>query len=491
MRKEPIRSILYFLLFLFLVISIDVYADTGRFGILIFGGAKAGLCKGEFDDEPIVQYEIAPMFENIVDTSKYDFNNDDVYVFNLTGIDDSTSYYEHFNINPANYFEADSSEIKNNFHSINYELHNNDQNLVFLYIAGHQGQGPSGDTNYYRLYDYDITDADFARWIDNDLLDYTYNVKSRTRIIVIAGFCAAWKFFDPEVEDVCQYIYYAVADSQNNDVVDAFLDDRTFLSYYKNEMNGTACTFSTAFLLARSTLYEYYFGDAPEWGDTLDFVVKKVKGGNWDSEWSLYGDIVAPDAPENLAHDHNDENGHPVFVWDANSEPDLKEYEVWRRPAYETYWEMLGTTEDTYWTDTGVGTLDPAARIFYKIRAVDLSDNKSSFSNEAYVDGFIIQPKLIGDGYRKHIPLAYFLSQNFPNPFNPTTTIELALPESEFVELKIYNCTGSEVATLVATELPSAFHTFKFDGGHLASGVYYYRISAGGFHDVKKMILLR
>jgi hypothetical protein len=84
-----------------------------------------------------------------------------------------------------------------------------------------------------------------------------------------------------------------------------------------------------------------------------------------------------------------------------------------------------------------------------------------------------------------------FQIRNYPNPFNPSTTIEFTLPKSEFVELKVYNILGKEVSTLVSNKLNSGNYTYTFDGKNLASGVYYYQISAGDFREVKKMILLR
>jgi len=88
-------------------------------------------------------------------------------------------------------------------------------------------------------------------------------------------------------------------------------------------------------------------------------------------------------------------------------------------------------------------------------------------------------------------PLTYHLGQNFPNPFNPSTTIEFTLPKSEYVELKVYNILGKEVSTLVSNKLNQGNHTYTFDGKNLASGIYYYQLVAGDYREVKKMILLR
>jgi subtilisin family serine protease len=83
------------------------------------------------------------------------------------------------------------------------------------------------------------------------------------------------------------------------------------------------------------------------------------------------------------------------------------------------------------------------------------------------------------------------LEQNYPNPFNPTTTIEFSIPSSAFVHLAIYNLLGERAATLVDRELPAGTHRVEWDAAGLQSGVYFCRLSAGKFTEVRKMILLR
>ena len=89
------------------------------------------------------------------------------------------------------------------------------------------------------------------------------------------------------------------------------------------------------------------------------------------------------------------------------------------------------------------------------------------------------------------IPNDYTLYHNYPNPFNPSTTIEFTLPKSEFVELKVYNILGKEVTTLVSKKLNQGNHTFQFDGRNLASGIYYYQLVSGEYREVKKMVLMK
>jgi hypothetical protein len=89
------------------------------------------------------------------------------------------------------------------------------------------------------------------------------------------------------------------------------------------------------------------------------------------------------------------------------------------------------------------------------------------------------------------VPETYVLNQNFPNPFNPSTTIRFSIPNTGKVTLKVYNLLGMEVATLVDGELSAGTHRVTFEASNLPSGVYFYRIDAGSFSDVRKMALLK
>jgi hypothetical protein len=94
------------------------------------------------------------------------------------------------------------------------------------------------------------------------------------------------------------------------------------------------------------------------------------------------------------------------------------------------------------------------------------------------------------------LPRSFALSQNYPNPFNPSTTIEYSLPVRSKVTLSVFNILGQQVTTLVDEEQPAGTHAVPWDGtsdsgNGVASGVYLYRIKAGGFSDTRKMILLK
>ncbi|MCB0724344.1 MAG: T9SS type A sorting domain-containing protein [Ignavibacteriae bacterium] len=89
------------------------------------------------------------------------------------------------------------------------------------------------------------------------------------------------------------------------------------------------------------------------------------------------------------------------------------------------------------------------------------------------------------------LPVVYELYQNYPNPFNPSTKIKFDIPKSGFVSLKVYDITGREVSTLVNSELATGRYEFEWNGGQFASGVYFFRITAGDFVKVQKMILVK
>jgi hypothetical protein len=88
-------------------------------------------------------------------------------------------------------------------------------------------------------------------------------------------------------------------------------------------------------------------------------------------------------------------------------------------------------------------------------------------------------------------PVSYYLYESFPNPFNPSTTIEFTLPRSNFVTLKVFNILGEEVATLAGQDFTAGSYRVDWNAKGVASGVYLYRLVAGSFVETKKMLLLK
>lgn len=88
-------------------------------------------------------------------------------------------------------------------------------------------------------------------------------------------------------------------------------------------------------------------------------------------------------------------------------------------------------------------------------------------------------------------PDDFILFQNYPNPFNPTTKIQYAISNRQFISLNVYDVLGNLIVTLVNEEKPSGTYEVEFDASNLPSGVYMYRLTAGKFSSSKKLILLK
>ena len=86
---------------------------------------------------------------------------------------------------------------------------------------------------------------------------------------------------------------------------------------------------------------------------------------------------------------------------------------------------------------------------------------------------------------------SFTLSQNYPNPFNPTTTINYQIPELSFVTIKVYDVLGNEIAELVNEEKAKGTYAIDFNAAGLPSGIYFYRLTTGGYSATKKMILIK
>jgi hypothetical protein len=89
------------------------------------------------------------------------------------------------------------------------------------------------------------------------------------------------------------------------------------------------------------------------------------------------------------------------------------------------------------------------------------------------------------------VPTDFLLLQNFPNPFNPSTNIKYSIPEASFVQLKVYDVLGNEVAILINEAQSMGNYKTDFTGINITSGIYFYTLRAGSFVQTKKMLLLK
>ena len=103
---------------------------------------------------------------------------------------------------------------------------------------------------------------------------------------------------------------------------------------------------------------------------------------------------------------------------------------------------------------------------------------------------------VVGIEEKEEFPTEFVLEQNYPNPFNPSTTIQYSIPTVQThgyasVQLVVYDILGREVATLVNSEQMPGSYSVMFDASGLTSGLYFYKLSSGGFISTKKMILIK
>jgi len=114
-----------------------------------------------------------------------------------------------------------------------------------------------------------------------------------------------------------------------------------------------------------------------------------------------------------------------------------------------------------------------------------------SIANAVDIVEEIVPQGTAGVHMELEIPGSYYLKPNYPNPFNPSTTISYSIPEISFVTLKVYDVLGNEIATLLNEEKTAGSYEVEFIATDLPSGIYFYTLTTGSFTLTKKMILLR
>lgn len=225
----------------------------------------------------------------------------------------------------------------------------------------------------------------------------------------------------------------------------------------------------------------------------------------------------------------------PYITWLHNKEPDMlrsdgessyKRYKLYRSTSLnyntapsETNYSFITNVDipvnvTPYYIDTSLISVcympDEAPCppwcwipyfIRYRVQAVDYYDSVSVKSDFASTLGIRLEYGQYGGqegdnpgGNTKPsgiIPKSFDLKQNYPNPFNPITNIKFDLPKDIFVTIKIYDILGREVKTLVNEFKNAGSYIVSFNGSEFASGVYFYRIQAGSFVSVKRMVLIK
>ncbi|MBV6397866.1 MAG: hypothetical protein CDJEALGM_00226 [Ignavibacteria bacterium] len=192
--------------------------------------------------------------------------------------------------------------------------------------------------------------------------------------------------------------------------------------------------------------------------------------------------------------------GDTISFWEqgaAGSWPDSMRvmYSASGDSTPEGSWVELGRFKNTQgsWANRIFMAPAPGSHARFAIRYC-VVDGGPSGNNSNYlgVDYIQVNGTIVGVGNEPEITAdQYSLSQNYPNPFNPVTKINFSIPQSGFVSMKVYDAMGREVATLVSENKTQGTYTVEFNGADFSSGVYFVRMQAGDFSQVRKMMLLK
>jgi len=200
---------------------------------------------------------------------------------------------------------------------------------------------------------------------------------------------------------------------------------------------------------------------------------------------------LAPSKPQNLKV-QSSSNSHPLLSWNANGEPDIANYKVYKKITEEVGWQLLATTTANTYEDLSESyqNLSYSHPIWYRIVAVDTQTKYSLPSNEVET---IVEGAFLEKSTSEEIVavLKYAIAQNYPNPFNPSTNITFQIPTGGNVSLKVYDVLGKEVAVLIDEYKDAGRYSVNFNGSNLASGIYLYKLQAGNFTSTKKLVLMK
>jgi hypothetical protein len=195
---------------------------------------------------------------------------------------------------------------------------------------------------------------------------------------------------------------------------------------------------------------------------------------------SVIFDVALPVALNTFEHSVNKRN--VKLSWVTGFELNNKGFHVERMKEGSDVWQQLafidgsGTTNELKHYNYSDNRLE-TGKYHYRLKQVDYNSSFEYF--------------LLNDIVNIGVPVSADVSQNYPNPFNPLTKIDFNIPSDGKVQLKVYDITGREVASLVNEFKPAGYYTVEFDASKLASGVYFYKMVSGSFVNVKKMLVVK
>lgn len=346
--------------------------------------------------------------------------------------------------------------------------------------------------NYYKYTYYYYVDGQIqtlliqsgldSDWLNDTKFEYEYNLDSRLSTFTSYH----WSGTEWVLGQRVIYTYLLNGDLESrltenwkNDHWDNYSLDNFYYNYQERKTER---------------IYQFWVDSLSNWVNQFRHIISydeydreiELMGYNWiEGNWEMSGG-------KNLTTYYNLTNLISEFksvvwydsVWENNSRY-VNNYNSNDLP-YEKVYQYWGLND---WNNTD--------RELYEY---DENNNQIlvTFQNWSYYNSWITRGKtasfyqLFTDSPNENKYLnSYSLSQTFPNPFNPSTSISYQIPEMNFVTIKIYDVLGNEIATLVNEEKPAGTYKITWNAEGLSSGIYFYRLQAGNFVATKKMILLK
>lgn len=320
--------------------------------------------------------------------------------------------------------------------------------------------------------------------------------------IISTGSMSGWQYWQWLAVEPDGKIVSAFRHSENQQTVDTYVSVSTDGgNSFQTPVRVTQEATNTNSLLGRC----HYIGNAAVSGFSF-LVWDDFRNGNPDIYWSNTNPPPAPPQNVQVAATQPNQYGYryPKVTWSANSEPDLDGYEIWRKivsamDCGNGNWYLLSDTlgpSTQEYIDASIPTAGTGqCTAIYKLRARDKVNNLSGYSNEASIQFGNDMWKANSTG--RTVPAEYQLHTAFPNPFNPSTLIQFALPENSFVTLDVFDVLGRRVANLLDGYREADYHSVVWNAAGHASGVYVVRLSASGesgrhaFTKTNKVILAK
>ena len=271
-------------------------------------------------------------------------------------------------------------------------------------------------------------------------------------------------------------LFYDTRNTQNNNIIEAYIARSTDGgASFTNELVSTEPSSTN---IPNS---DVRFGDYIN----IDFVGGNIvpvwtdeRAGGFDMD--IYTGQIPPIVPvELISFNHRIVNGKVTLIWVTATELNNMGFEI-QRSLDNNIFVTIGfvggkgnsTTNQYYsFTDESI-----PGKIYYRLKQVDFNGSYN-YSQIIEVDGVTVS--------------TIQLQQNYPNPFNPNTTIKYQLGNDGFVNLKVFNSLGEQVAEPVNQFQKGGSHQLIFEAKDLPSGIYVYQLSSGNYTESKKMILLR